>query len=170
MTHAYCSFSYIQGGSYMTGTNLYVNKCIQSRSYLNHLVYSRYTLCSSSTVITRKSKVHLLLHTELSRVPPCLLTVHGHFRRLFATSRILHIVYEVSISRRQAKRLIYSTIMLSPSWEETLFYNLIQWPTWYTLALLYNTFIIILYMFRALYAHRQEVKLYWRSIWYRHSQ
>ena len=30
---------YIQGGSNMTGTNLYVNKCKQSRSYLNHLVY-----------------------------------------------------------------------------------------------------------------------------------
>ena len=29
----------IQGGSNMTGTNLYVNKCKQSRSYLNHLVY-----------------------------------------------------------------------------------------------------------------------------------
>jgi len=25
-------------------------------------------------------------------------------------------------------------------------------------------------MFRALYAHYQEVKLYWCSIWYRHSQ
>ena len=44
-----------------------------------------------------------------------------------------------------------------------------QWPTWYTLALFYNTFIIILYMFRALYAHHQEVELYWYSIWYRHS-
>ena len=30
----------VQGGSNMTGTNLYVNKCKQSRSYLNHLVYS----------------------------------------------------------------------------------------------------------------------------------
>ena len=29
----------IQGGSNMTRTNLYVNKCKQSRSYLNHLVY-----------------------------------------------------------------------------------------------------------------------------------
>ena len=29
----------VQGGSNMTGTNLYVNKCKQSRSYLNHLVY-----------------------------------------------------------------------------------------------------------------------------------
>ena len=28
------------------------------------------------------------------------------------------------------------------------------------LALFYNTFIIILYMFRALYAHHQEVELY----------
>jgi len=25
-------------------------------------------------------------------------------------------------------------------------------------------------MFRALYAHHQEVELYWCSIWYRHSQ
>jgi len=29
---------YIQGGSNMTGTDLCVNKCKQSRSYLNHLV------------------------------------------------------------------------------------------------------------------------------------
>jgi hypothetical protein len=29
---------YVQGGSNMTGTNLYVNNCKQSRSYLNHLV------------------------------------------------------------------------------------------------------------------------------------
>jgi len=28
----------LQGGSNMTGTNLYVNKCKQSRSHLNHLV------------------------------------------------------------------------------------------------------------------------------------
>jgi len=28
----------IQGGSNMTGTDLCVNKCKQSRSYLNHLV------------------------------------------------------------------------------------------------------------------------------------
>ena len=33
------SYNIIQGGSNMTGTNLYVNKCKQSRSYLNHLVY-----------------------------------------------------------------------------------------------------------------------------------
>jgi hypothetical protein len=48
--------------------------------------------------------------------------------------------------------------------------NLRQWPTWYTIALFYNTFIIILYMFRGLYTHHQEVELYWCSIWYRHSQ
>jgi hypothetical protein len=29
----------VQGGSNTTGTNLYINKCKQSRSYLNHLVY-----------------------------------------------------------------------------------------------------------------------------------
>ena len=45
-----------------------------------------------------------------------------------------------------------------------------QWPTWYTIALFYNTFIMILYMFRALYVHHQEAELYWCSIWYRHSQ
>jgi len=44
----------IQGGSNMTGTNLYVNKCKQSRSYLNHLaVYVQinnlpYYLCHTS--------------------------------------------------------------------------------------------------------------------------
>ena len=52
-----------------------------------------------------------------------------------------------------------------PSW-----YNLRQWPTWYTHALFYNTFITIVYMFRALYSHHQEVELYWCSIWYRHCQ
>ena len=45
--------------------------------------------------------------------------------------------------------------------------NLRQWPTWCTLALFYNTFIAFLYVFRALYAHHQEVDLYWCSIWYR---
>jgi len=30
----------IQGGSNMTGTDLCVNKCKQSRSYLNHLVFA----------------------------------------------------------------------------------------------------------------------------------
>ena len=30
----------LQGGSNMTGTDLCVNKCKQSRSYLNHLVYT----------------------------------------------------------------------------------------------------------------------------------
>jgi len=35
------------------------------------------------------------------------------------------------------------------------------------LSLFYNTFIITLYMFRALYAHHQEVELYLCNIWYR---
>jgi len=38
----YNDFSFwitLHDGSNMTGTNLYVNKCKQSRSYLNHLVY-----------------------------------------------------------------------------------------------------------------------------------
>ena len=30
----------LQGGSDMTGADLCVNKCKQSRSYLNHLVYT----------------------------------------------------------------------------------------------------------------------------------
>ena len=34
------------------------------------------------------------------------------------------------------------------------------------LLLFYNMFIIILYMFQTLYAHHQEVELYWCSIWY----
>ena len=42
-----------------------------------------------------------------------------------------------------------------------------QWPTWYTLALFYNTSTTILYMFRALHAHHQEIELYCRGIWYR---
>jgi len=29
---------------------------------------------------------------------------------------------------------------------------------------------MILYMFRTLYAHHQEAKLYWCSIWYGHVQ
>jgi len=34
-----CVCLYVQGGSNMTGTDLCVNKCKQSRSYLNHLVH-----------------------------------------------------------------------------------------------------------------------------------
>jgi len=45
-------------------------------------------------------------------------------------------------------------------------YNLRQWPTWYTLALFYNSFTTIPYMFRALHAHHQGVELYWCSIWF----
>ena len=41
-----------------------------------------------------------------------------------------------------------------------------QWPTWCTLALFYNTSTTILYMFRTLHAHHQEVELYWCSIRY----
>ena len=51
--------------------------------------------------------------------------------------------------------------------KKTSQYALRQWPTWYTLALFYNTSTTILYMFRALHAHHQEVELYWWSIWYR---
>jgi len=36
--------------------------------------------------------------------------------------------------------------------------------------LFYNKFIIYLYMFRALCAHRQEVKSVLCSIWYRHTE
>ena len=36
--------------------------------------------------------------------------------------------------------------------------------------LFYNTFIIFLYMFRALCAHHQEVKIVLYSIWYRHTE
>ena len=42
-----------------------------------------------------------------------------------------------------------------------------QRPTWCTIALFYNTSTTILYIFRALHAHHQEVELYWCSIWYR---
>ena len=35
--------------------------------------------------------------------------------------------------------------------------------------LFYNKFIICLYMFRALFAHHQEVKTVLYSIWYRHT-
>ena len=35
--------------------------------------------------------------------------------------------------------------------------------------LLYNMFIICLYMFRALCAHHQEVKIVLYSIWYHHT-
>ena len=35
--------------------------------------------------------------------------------------------------------------------------------------LFYNKFIICLYMFRALCAHHQEVKIVLYSIWYRHT-
>jgi len=36
--------------------------------------------------------------------------------------------------------------------------------------LFYNKFIIRLYMFRALCAHRQEVKIVFYSIWYHHTE
>jgi len=36
--------------------------------------------------------------------------------------------------------------------------------------LFYNKFIVFLYMFRALCAHHQEVKIILYSIWYRHTQ
>jgi len=42
-----------------------------------------------------------------------------------------------------------------------------HWPTWWTVALFYNTSTTILYMFRASHAHHQEAELYWCSIWYR---
>jgi len=35
--------------------------------------------------------------------------------------------------------------------------------------LFYNKFIMRLYMFRALYAHHQEVKIVLYSIWYHHT-
>ena len=37
-------------------------------------------------------------------------------------------------------------------------------------SLFYNKFIIRLYMFRALCAHHQEVKIVLYSIWYRHTE
>ena len=39
-----------------------------------------------------------------------------------------------------------------------------------TQLLYYNMFIMVVYMFRASYAHHQEVELYCCSIWYRHYQ
>jgi len=36
--------------------------------------------------------------------------------------------------------------------------------------LFYNKFIICLYMFRALCAHHQEVKIVFCSIWYHHTE
>ena len=36
--------------------------------------------------------------------------------------------------------------------------------------LFYNKFIIRLYMFRALFAHRQEVKIVLHRIWYHHTE
>ena len=48
---------------------------------------------------------------------------------------------------------------------KTCVLSLRQWTTSYTIALFYNMFIMILYMFRALYVHHQEAELYWCSIW-----
>ena len=42
----------IQGGSSMTGTDLCVNKCKQSRSYLNHLVYSPFDFFNFTELTT----------------------------------------------------------------------------------------------------------------------
>jgi len=36
--------------------------------------------------------------------------------------------------------------------------------------LVYNKFIICLYMFRALCAHHQDIKIVLYSIWYRHTE
>jgi hypothetical protein len=36
--------------------------------------------------------------------------------------------------------------------------------------LFYNKFVIFLYMFRALCAHRQEVKIVLYSLWYHHTE
>ena len=43
----------------MTGTNLYVNKCKQSRSYLNHLVH---TVKHNYEYISIRSLVGIQLH------------------------------------------------------------------------------------------------------------
>ena len=51
----------------MTGTNLYVNKCKQSRSYLNHLVYKAVLLVRTihlraSYVSQKKKKTYLYIY------------------------------------------------------------------------------------------------------------
>ena len=52
----------IQGGSNMTGTDLCVNKCKQSRSYLNHLVLS--IIFASGN--TRSRSVHKFAAVKVS--------------------------------------------------------------------------------------------------------
>ena len=45
---------FVQGGSNMTGTDLCVNMCKQSRSYLNHLVHDVcYVLAGKADGLTR---------------------------------------------------------------------------------------------------------------------
>ena len=58
-------------------------------------------------------------------------------------------------------------VLLQAYIDSCLRLKLRQWPTWCTFALFYNTTTTILYMFRALHAHHQEVELYWCSFWYR---
>ena len=48
--------------------------------------------------------------------------------------------------------------------------DLRQWPTWSTLALFYNTFIINPLHVSSIICSSSGVELYWCSIWYRHSQ
>ena len=47
--------------------------------------------------------------------------------------------------------------------------TLCRWPSLMHKIFFYNKFIICLYMFRALCAHHQEVKIVLYSIWYRHT-
>ena len=64
--------------------------------------------------------------------------------------------------------IVFTWIKLLLKWVGwNMLKNFRQWPTWYTFSSFCNTFIIILYTFRALYAHHQEAGLCWCSIWLR---
>jgi len=84
----------IQGGSNMTGTNLYVNKCKQSRSYLNHLVHLQHTFPVEALLSIKNNSQQMLRMSSTSinaRMDTYgishLLNVPGRWRMVWQASR-----------------------------------------------------------------------------------
>jgi len=66
--------------------------------------------------------------------------------------------------------IISVTFYQTMTWVGNLFSTFLVTDNLIHKFLFYNTFIICLYMFRALYAHHQEVKIVLYSIWYHRTE
>ena len=142
-------------------------------------------MCEKSAVLYWNINISVILCVKLYRLNSriCFIWIKRpvtlqsiSLKYFFQYPNIIH-YYVIIKDACHARMILHTTRTIL--WSISFLVNLDDWThvtvfldndqlDTHVLYFILHMFIIILYMFRALYAHHQEVELYW-CIWYRHS-